>query len=65
MTAKQFRHTCDLLTRPASRPVTIQVAGSNHQGWIHAPAEATEQSRRYRARSTQPTGSHRSEGQHP
>jgi hypothetical protein len=41
MTAKQIRHTHDLLTRSASRPVTIQAAGSNHQDWIHAPAEAT------------------------
>ena len=24
----------------ASRPVTIQVAGNDHQGWIHLPARA-------------------------
>jgi hypothetical protein len=39
MTAKQIRHTHDLLARSASRPVTIQAADSNRQGWIHAPAE--------------------------
>lgn len=33
MTAKQIRHTHDLLARSASRPVTIQVTDSNHQGW--------------------------------
>jgi hypothetical protein len=36
MTAKQTRHTHDLLTRPDNTAAAIQAAGSNHQGWIHA-----------------------------
>ena len=31
---------CGATGHTASRPVTVQVAGHEHQGWIHIPAEA-------------------------
>ena len=32
---------CGATGHTASRLVTVQVAGHEHQGWIHTPAEAT------------------------
>jgi hypothetical protein len=32
--------SCGATGRTASRPVTVQVAGREHRGWIHIPAKA-------------------------
>jgi len=35
---------CDATGRPASHPVTVQVASHEHQGWIHIPGRGSEAS---------------------